>query len=51
MLTDDVPQEAPAAFVCPHCGKEYKTEAALKKHCEKEHHDVFGESGGGDAER
>lgn len=26
-------------FICPDCGKEYKSEAALKKHMEKEHGD------------
>lgn len=40
-------QEAPAAFLCPHCGKEYKSEAALKTHCKKEHPDAF--DGGADA--
>lgn len=24
-------------FVCPECGKEYKTEDGLNKHIEKEH--------------
>jgi predicted RNA-binding Zn-ribbon protein involved in translation (DUF1610 family) len=41
LLTDEQPQETPAAFVCPHCGKEYKTEAALKAHCTKEHAEEF----------
>lgn len=27
----------PAVFVCPVCGKEYKTEDGLRKHVEKEH--------------
>lgn len=32
------PEEQNAAeFICPHCGKAYKTEAALAKHVEKEH--------------
>ena len=26
-------------FVCPTCGKEYKTEEGLAKHIEKEHKD------------
>lgn len=29
-------EEAPA-FVCPHCGKEYKTEKGLQDHVAKEH--------------
>lgn len=29
----------PSSFVCPHCGKEYKTEEGLTKHIEKEHKD------------
>lgn len=29
--------EAPKMFVCPVCGKEYKTEDGLNKHIEKEH--------------
>ena len=44
LLTDDVPQGSPAAFVCPHCGKEYKTAAAMKAHVKKEHPDAPGES-------
>lgn len=35
------PQEIPAAFVCPHCGKEYKSAAALRAHAKKEHPDAF----------
>jgi uncharacterized C2H2 Zn-finger protein len=27
----------PQVFVCPECGKEYKTEDGLTKHMEKEH--------------
>lgn len=37
LLTDEAPQETPSVFVCPHCGKEYKSETALKTHCKKEH--------------
>lgn len=44
LIADVAPAESPAVFVCPHCGKEYKSEAALKAHCEKEHPDAF--SGG-----
>lgn len=41
-LTIDVADEKPAdVFICPHCGKEYKTAAALKAHCKKEHPDAF----------
>ena len=29
--------EAPEVFVCPHCGKEYKTEKGLAEHIAKEH--------------
>lgn len=29
------------AFVCPHCEKEYKSAAALKTHCKKEHPEAF----------
>lgn len=42
-LIDAEPQETPAAFVCPHCGKEYKTGAGLRAHVEKEHPQVFDE--------
>ncbi len=36
-------EEAPAAFICPHCGKEYKTEKGLAEHIAKEHPDKTGE--------
>ncbi len=29
--------DAPAAFSCPHCGKEYKSAAALEKHIAEKH--------------
>ncbi len=29
--------EKPAALACPHCGKEYKKQADLDKHIDKEH--------------
>jgi len=34
----------PPETVCPHCGKECKTVAALKAHCKKEHPDAFDNS-------
>ena len=37
-------EEAPA-FVCPYCGKEYKTEKGLAEHIAKEHPDE-GANGG-----
>lgn len=37
-------QETPETFLCPHCGKKYKSEAALKAHCRKEHPDAFDNS-------
>ena len=30
-------EEEPAAFVCPQCGKEYKTEKGLADHLAREH--------------
>ena len=30
-------KEAEKTYTCPHCGKEYKTEAGLKKHIASEH--------------
>lgn len=42
LITDSEPQETPAAFACPHCGKEYKSAAALKAHAKKEHPGAFG---------
>ncbi|BAK99008.1 hypothetical protein OBV_18100 [Oscillibacter valericigenes Sjm18-20] len=29
------------SFTCPHCGKVYKSAAALKAHVKKEHPDAF----------
>ena len=49
LLTIEEPQDTPAVFLCPHCGKEYKSESALKAHCKKEHPDAFDEGGEGDA--
>lgn len=37
-------------FICPDCGKEYKSEAALKKHMEKEHPDNQAPNGDADQE-
>ena len=34
VVSDDSPK-----FICPVCGKEYKSEAALNKHIAKEHPD------------
>ena len=31
-----LPSEEPG-FTCPHCGKEYKSEAALEKHIRDKH--------------
>ena len=31
-----LPSEEPV-FICPHCGKEYKSEAALEKHIRDKH--------------
>lgn len=31
--------DAREAYACPHCGKEYKTDAGLRAHMEKEHPD------------
>lgn len=28
-------------LACPHCGKEYKSAAALRNHAQKEHPDSF----------
>lgn len=33
------PAEPPAVFVCPVCGKEYKTEDGLQKHIAEKHPD------------
>lgn len=32
-----VEQKKPAGLFCPHCKKEYKTEAALTRHMKTEH--------------
>ena len=31
------PAAVPAAYSCPHCGKEYKTAKGLEEHLSKEH--------------
>ena len=37
--------DAPAEkLACPHCGKEYKSAAALRAHVEKEHPHSFDET-------
>lgn len=38
----DAPVERP---VCPHCGKEFKSLAALRTHVKKEHPDMLDETG------
>lgn len=35
-----IAREEPERFVCPHCGKEYKTAQALKNHVQKSHRKV-----------
>lgn len=36
-----LPAEEPAAlFECPHCGKEYKSDAALARHIKEKHPDA-----------
>lgn len=45
LITDIMPQETSASFVCPHCGKEFKSEAALRSHAKKTHPDAFNEEG------
>ena len=36
---EDAEESAEEKFVCPHCGKEYKTEANLVKHIAEKHAD------------
>ena len=42
--------DAQEVYACPHCGKEYKTDAGLRAHMEKEHptnpHDITGDGEG-----
>ena len=38
-----LPQEEPV-YICPHCGKAYKSEAALAKHLQEKHSDPPGDS-------
>lgn len=38
------PDKQQEGAMCPHCGKEYKTPAALKAHVTKEHPQVFDEA-------
>ena len=33
----DTTDEAPIRFACPHCDKDYATEATLAKHIEEKH--------------
>lgn len=37
--------DAPARFLCPHCGKEYKSAAALEKHIAEKHPEQSGDTG------
>lgn len=32
-----IARDKPDRFVCPHCGKEYKTSQAFKNHVQKNH--------------
>lgn len=44
-FTEAAPAVEPSSgdkFICPHCGKEYKTEDGLKKHIQDKHTDVDG---------
>lgn len=41
VLTEAMQAPVMDEFVCPHCGKIYKSPAALKAHCTKEHPDDF----------
>lgn len=34
--------DAPSRFFCPHCGKEYKSAAALEKHIDEKHPEQSG---------
>ena len=38
-----LPPEEPA-YICPHCGKNYKSEAALEKHIKDKHPDAEAEA-------
>lgn len=40
-----IPESKSSVFICPVCNKEYKREADLKKHVEKEHPDYKPASG------
>lgn len=35
-------------LVCPHCGKEYKSAAALRDHVKKKHPDMLDEADSGE---
>lgn len=34
-------EKTPETFPCPHCDKVFKSAAALKTHCKKEHPEAF----------
>lgn len=36
-LEEPAAEEPESAFICPHCGKSYKTESALKGHITRSH--------------
>lgn len=41
LLTEEKTEERQEAYVCPHCGKEYKSASALKAHVTKNHPQTF----------
>lgn len=41
------PEESSEIFRCPHCGKEYKSEAALDKHIRDKHPDASDDANAG----
>ncbi len=41
LLTEGKPPVQQETYICPHCGKVYKSAAALKTHVAKAHPQVF----------
>ncbi len=41
LLTEEKPQEQQEPYICPHCGKVYKSAVSLKAHVTKTHPQVF----------